>query len=96
MSNTSAGPYSAQAVMLYVLLVADVVINATADASGEELVAHYGGAYHRRYPAASSFQPHDLLAARWPHRVPAWCRRQPGLADVRHLRRGLLPPVGRR
>ena len=37
MSNTSAGPYSAQAVMLYVLLVPDVVINATADASGEEL-----------------------------------------------------------
>ena len=46
--------------------------NDSYDASGEELVAHYGGAYHRRYPAASSFQPHDLLAARWPHRVPAW------------------------
>ena len=41
MSAPSAGPYSAQAVMLYVLLVADVVINATADASGEELTRFF-------------------------------------------------------
>ena len=39
--SRAVGPYSSQLVTLYALLMADVVINATADSSGEMLTRFF-------------------------------------------------------